>query len=252
MTNISVRLLKPYLFFIEFITCSGFRICVKELFIQRFDPLTVSYAVLTGKGIHLPVTKLLIKSIKYPEFELKGVQAHNDRRVFRPFEEMFPGSQVSSSLTAPTLPSQHKNFALVRTFISTDICEDDWEYFNGYCYRKVSSCDSWSNGQGTCEALGANLPSIHSQEENVFVQSLHGGEHSWLGLSDKKSEGPEGNFAWSDGAPFDFNFWAQHQPKKSHKQNCVHTLGFLQDHLYKWKDVNCTECHRFTCKKGTT
>ena len=165
---------------------------------------------------------------------------------------MFPGAQVSSSLTAPTLPSQHKNFAVVRTFISTDICEDDWEYFNGYCYRKVSSCDSWSNGQGTCEALGANLPSIHSQEENVFVQSLHGGEHSWLGLSDTKSEGPEGNFAWSDGAPFDFNFWAQHQPKKSHKQNCVHTLGFLQDHLYKWKDVNCTECHRFTCKKGKT
>ncbi|CAH3104311.1 unnamed protein product [Pocillopora meandrina] len=162
---------------IEFITCSGFRICVKELFIQRFDPLTVSYAVLI------------------------------------------------------------------------DICEDDWEYFNGYCYRKVSSCDSWSNGQGTCAALGANLPSIHSQEENVFVQSLHGGEHSWLGLSDTKSEGPEGNFVWSDGAPFDFNFWAQHQPKKSHKQNCVHTLGFLQDHLYKWKDVNCTECHRFTCKK---
>ena len=72
MTNISVRLLKPYLFFIEFITCSGFRICVKELFIQRFDPLTVSYAVLTGEGINLPVTKLLIKSIKYPEFELKG------------------------------------------------------------------------------------------------------------------------------------------------------------------------------------
>ena len=136
--------------------------------------------------------------------------------------------------------------------ISTDICEDDWEYFNGYCYRKVSSCDSWSNGQGTCAALGANLPSIHSQEENVFVQSLHGGEHSWLGLSDTKSEGPEGNFVWSDGAPFDFNFWAQHQPKKSHKQNCVHTLGFLQEHLYKWKDVNCTECHRFTCKKGTT
>ena len=112
--------------------------------------------------------------------------------------------------------------------------------------------DSWSNGQATCAALGANLPSIHSQEENVFVQSLHGGEHSWLGLSDTKSEGPEGTFVWSDGAPFDFNFWAQHQPKKSHKQNCVHTLGFLQDHLYKWKDVNCTECHRFTCKKGTT
>ncbi|XP_022809850.1 microfibril-associated glycoprotein 4-like, partial [Stylophora pistillata] len=170
-------LLKCYLFLSEFITRSGFRICVKELFIERFDPLTELYAVLS------------------------------------------------------------------------DVWEDDWEYFNGYCFRKVSSCDSWTNGQGICAALGANLPSIHSQEENVYVQSLHGGEHSWLGLSDTKSEGPEGTFDWSDGAPFDFHFWAEHQPKKSHKQNCVHTLGFLQDHRYQWKDVNCTECHRFTCKK---
>ncbi|CAH3104219.1 unnamed protein product, partial [Pocillopora meandrina] len=33
---------------IEFITPSRFRICVKELFIQHYDPLLVSYAVLSG------------------------------------------------------------------------------------------------------------------------------------------------------------------------------------------------------------
>ncbi|XP_020621089.1 fibulin-1-like, partial [Orbicella faveolata] len=159
---------------IEFIVKSGFRICVKELFVKRFDPLTVSYAVLS------------------------------------------------------------------------DVCQDDWTYFNGYCYRKVSSCDSWSGGQGTCAALGANLPSIHSQEENVYVQSLNGGEHSWLGLSDINTEG---TFVWSDGTPFDFHYWAKHQPNNFHNEDCVHTLGFLQGHKYKWNDVNCTDCHGFTCKK---
>ena len=69
-------------------------------------------------------------------------------------------------------------------FLSIDICEDDWAYFKGYCYRKVSSCDSWSGSQGKCATFGANPPSIHSQEENVYIQSLHGGENSWLGLSD--------------------------------------------------------------------
>ena len=79
---------------------------------------------------------------------------------------------------------------------STDICEKDWFYFIGYCYRKVASCDSWSRSHGKCATQGANLPSIHSQEENVFVQSLHCGEKSWLGLSDINKEG---KFVWTDG-----------------------------------------------------
>ncbi|CAH3104297.1 unnamed protein product [Pocillopora meandrina] len=158
----------------EFITPSRFRICVKELFIQHYDPLLVSYAVLS------------------------------------------------------------------------DVCEEKWKYFNGYCYRKVSSCDSWTNSQGTCAALGANLPSIHSQEENVYVQSLHGGEYSWLGLFDINTEG---KFVWSDGTSYDFHYWAEHQPNNFHDEDCIHTLGFLQDHRYEWNDVNCSDCHRFTCKK---
>ncbi|XP_078382508.1 uncharacterized protein LOC144665195 isoform X2 [Oculina patagonica] len=159
---------------IEFITNSQFRICAKELFVQRFDPLTVSYAVLS------------------------------------------------------------------------DVCQDSWAYFKGYCYRKVSSCDSWSNSQATCATLGANLPSIHSQEENVYVQSLHGGEHSWLGLSDINTEG---TFVWSDGTPLDFHYWTKPQPNNFQNEDCVHTLGLLHNHKYRWNDVNCTDCHGFTCKK---
>ena len=111
----------------------------------------------------------------------------------------------------------------------------------------MSSCDSWSGSQGICAALGANLPSIHSQEVNVYVQSLHGGEHSWLGLSDINTEG---TFVWSDGTPFDFHYWAKHQPNNFHNEDCVHTLGLFHNSKYKWNDVNCTDCHRFTCKKG--
>ncbi|XP_066023267.1 uncharacterized protein [Pocillopora verrucosa] len=158
---------------VEFVTNTSFRMCVKELFIQRFDPLTVSYAVL-------------------PE----------------------------------------------------DICQDDWTYYNGYCYREVLSCDSWENSQETCASLDANLPSIHSKEENVFVQSLHGSTQSWLGLSDNFTEG---SFVWSDETPLDFHYWAEGQPNNLHNQDCVHTLGFLNE--FTWNDVNCTDCHGFTCKK---
>jgi len=80
----------------------------------------------------------------------------------------------------------------------------------------------------------------------VYVQSLHGGEKSWLGLSDINTEG---TFVWSDGTTFDFHYWAKHQPNNFHNEDCVHTLGFLLGHKYEWNDVNCSDCHRFTCKK---
>ncbi|XP_068735671.1 uncharacterized protein [Montipora capricornis] len=159
---------------IEFISSARFRICIKELFVQRFDPLTVSYAVLA------------------------------------------------------------------------DICPDDWMYFKGYCYQKASSCDSWSNGQSRCATLGANLPSVHNQEENVFLQTLHNGENGWLGLSDINSEG---TFVWSDGTRFDFHYWATNQPNNFRNEDCVHTLGSLQAHKFKWNDVNCSSCHKYSCKK---
>ena len=130
-------------------------------------------------------------------------------------------------------------------FILEDICQDDWTYYNGYCYRKVSSCDSWESSQETCASLDANLPSIHSQEENVFVQSLHGSKQSWLGLSDNFTEG---SFVQSDETPLDFHYWAEGQPNNLHNQDCVHTLGFFNE--FTWNDVNCTDCHGFTFKRG--
>ena len=135
-----------------------------------------------------------------------------------------------------------------RIFFFSDICPDNWIYFKGYCYQKVSSCDSWNNGQSRCAALGANLPSVHSQEENVFLQNLHNGENGWLGLSDINSEG---TFVWSDGTRFDFHYWATNQPNNFRNEDCVHTLGTLPAHRFKWNDVNCSSCHKYSCKKGT-
>ena len=73
-------------------------------------------------------------------------------------------------------------------------------------------------------ALGANLPSIHSQEENVFVQHLHGGEHAWLGLSDINSKG---TFVWSDETPLDFHYWADHQPNNFQNEDVSIPWGYV-------------------------
>ena len=41
---------------------SGFRVCVKELFGTRYDPLSVSYALLTGSQILKICSKLIVIS----------------------------------------------------------------------------------------------------------------------------------------------------------------------------------------------
>ena len=93
--------------------------------------------------------------------------------------------------------------------------------------------------------MGANLPAIESQEENVYVQHRHNGDKAWIGLNDIATEGV---FAWVDGCPFKFRYWAQNQPNNFREEDCVHTLG--PGHGYMWNDVDCSACHQYTCKKG--
>lgn len=93
--------------------------------------------------------------------------------------------------------------------------------------------------------MGANLPAIESQEENVYVQHRHNGDKAWIGLNDIATEGV---FAWVDGCPFKFRYWAQNQPNNFRGEDCVHTLG--PGHGYMWNDVDCSACHQYTCKRG--
>ena len=130
--------------------------------------------------------------------------------------------------------SKKKKKTVTRVYLTDSICKDDWHYFDNYCYSEVAACDNWDNSDRACRRKQADLPSIRNQEENVFVQSLHGGEHSWLGLNDISSEG---NFVWSDKSKSKFRRWAEGQPNNYGNEDCVHTLGFLKNHHYGWNDV---------------
>uniref|UniRef100_A0AC34Q3N0 C-type lectin domain-containing protein n=1 Tax=Panagrolaimus sp. JU765 TaxID=591449 RepID=A0AC34Q3N0_9BILA len=52
-----------------------------------------------------------------------------------------------------------------------DVCDDQWTYYSvtGFCY-KVYYHLGWNNAENNCAALKAHLVSIHSKEENDFVQ----------------------------------------------------------------------------------
>lgn len=52
---------------------------------------------------------------------------------------------------------------------------------------------SWGGAHEDCVARGANLVSIHSQEEEDFLSLYSKGSSKWIGLKNNPTEGGERN-----------------------------------------------------------
>lgn len=74
--------------------------------------------------------------------------------------------------------------------------EEAWSAFGGSCYAVSDTRKTYDNAASACEALGAQLVSIESAEENAHVQELVGRRACWIGLA----EPPDSeNWFWPDG-----------------------------------------------------
>ena len=101
---------------------------------------------------------------------------------------------------------------------------------------------SWTDAESFCQSwsTGAHLASIHSAEEQKFVQTTFP-QHMWLGGSDKAKEG---TWVWSDGTPWDYSDWSSGQPD-NHGQHCLKGNW----HNLLWDDDACTKEYLFLCMK---
>ena len=88
------------------------------------------------------------------------------------------------------------------------------------------------------------MVSVHSEEENDFVHSLHpsGGVVFIGGKANSNSH----NYTWSDGTPWDFTKWGSSQPDNV-KRECV-TAGYPIGQV-SWDDEDCTKVKWFVCKR---
>ncbi|KAJ8373024.1 hypothetical protein AAFF_G00272150 [Aldrovandia affinis] len=75
-------------------------------------------------------------------------------------------------------------------------CPEDWKEFQSRLYFPSRDTKTWSESQLYCIAKGAQLVTIKTQEEQVFVNGIMKGNHYWIGLSDRKAEG---TWTWVDG-----------------------------------------------------
>merc|ERR1712212_191420 len=77
-------------------------------------------------------------------------------------------------------------------------CSGEWKYFDGSCYLRSSDKLAWKDAINSCKSKGGSLLSIHSSQENSFVQSINSG-YPWMGLTNAT-----GILEWVDGTPVDY------------------------------------------------
>jgi len=106
---------------------------------------------------------------------------------------------------------------------------------------------SWDEGYSTCLSLGADLVSVHSDEENTYIYILCGSENAcWLGFSDVIVEG---DWEWSDGSTVDFTKWEDGQPDNAWNQDYARIQG--EDALWDDEDPGKADTHALCKKKDT-
>ncbi|CAG2209120.1 CD206 [Mytilus edulis] len=114
-------------------------------------------------------------------------------------------------------------------------CPAGWTAFQTWCYKVYNTEKTWMIAREYCVNIGADLLSIHSEQEAVFVRDTLSGSNShsfWIGLNDflKKS-----SFRWSDNSAYDFSKWNPNEPNNSNgKEDCVQI-----SYKYRWNDLPC-------------
>merc|ERR1719419_1492186 len=109
------------------------------------------------------------------------------------------------------------------------------------CYRVSESKMSWVDALDYCRDISGDLASIHSTEENEFLNSM--GCYCWIGLNDIDNEG---EFVWSDGSDVDFLHWRGGEPNNAGGEE---HYAHLNEKGY-WNDQDVESFYAF-CKMST-
>ena len=88
------------------------------------------------------------------------------------------------------------------------------------------------------------MASIHSEEEMEFINSItsFNGDYIYIGGTDAANEG---QWEWTDGSAWDFEYWLSGQPDSGTDQN---TLGLDRTQGGRWRDLPGPDNEGFVCR----
>ncbi|XP_030847166.1 macrophage mannose receptor 1-like [Strongylocentrotus purpuratus] len=127
-----------------------------------------------------------------------------------------------------------------------DVPEYEWSRFDGTLYYiSQSSMTSYTFARRFCQAQGGDLAQPKTEEINMHLMKLAGGNSYWFGLDDSS---PEGTFQWIDRTSLDnneFPAWSNGDATLFESERCVH-----QQVNNGWRKLPCTSYLRFACEKA--
>ncbi|KAK0067567.1 lymphocyte antigen 75 [Biomphalaria pfeifferi] len=138
----------------------------------------------------------------------------------------------------------------VRPYLTTTeaprCAETGWLYYDGYCYYLSEDSKIWMEAQDVCRSKGAELISLHSEDENNFLLHQLSKQKSWIsnfywiGLYRIGQD----NYTWSDDTEVDYVAWYDRKPPGNIR--CVTTKS---EHAL-WFPSSCYVSNPFICKKS--
>lgn len=104
---------------------------------------------------------------------------------------------------------------------------------------------TWAAARIECLSLSADLASVSSNEENIFLTQLSG-QDVWIGLNGFVPV-KTGYPVWSDSTPVSFMSWLPGEPNRS----SITVLQVASGGQGSWKSVSCfNSSFPYICQKG--
>uniref|UniRef100_A0AAQ4NVA3 C-type lectin domain-containing protein n=1 Tax=Gasterosteus aculeatus aculeatus TaxID=481459 RepID=A0AAQ4NVA3_GASAC len=104
---------------------------------------------------------------------------------------------------------------------------------------------SWGAAREDCVSRGANLVSIHNQEEEEFLALYSKDTSKWIGLRHNPTEG---GYSWSDGTPLSHTNWGHGEPNNHEgREECVEMVSSVNGSRSWWNDLNCDAHQDWIC-----
>ncbi|XP_056425115.1 hepatic lectin-like [Hyla sarda] len=126
----------------------------------------------------------------------------------------------------------------LHTSLKKKTCEVGWKQFEESCYFLTVTRTSWSKTRSLCLKKEADLASVTSEREQIFLKTYSDASSSkrfWIGLHDMDEEG---SWIWVDGTDYETSYksWKKGEPNDMlGDEDCAHLWSFGE-----WNDVPCT------------
>uniref|UniRef100_A0A0N4ZDQ3 C-type lectin domain-containing protein n=1 Tax=Parastrongyloides trichosuri TaxID=131310 RepID=A0A0N4ZDQ3_PARTI len=125
----------------------------------------------------------------------------------------------------------------------TSSCPGEWIYspHDSKCYKIIKSSSGWNFGEFSCAYEGAHLPSIHSYEQNKFVQELGRriGSYIWIGAAQYRSNP---NYVYADSSSYNYENWSDgRRPSFRKARRCIKmntSTGYWEQSCCKKKSIS--------------